>query len=95
MPVFFLLGYKAYFRVALVVLNAVYNVAARLLQFLRPFDVILFVKARSQLHYYGDSLTVLCRGAQVLDHSGIPSEPVYGYLYRHNIGVGRGFLKQL
>ena len=72
---FLLPGDEADLAVALVARRAVDHMAARLLQLLRPGDVVALVEPGPQLHQDRHLFAVLRRRAQVLHHGGTWTPP--------------------
>ena len=61
---FFVRGYKADLAVTFEILKAVYHLASRLLQHLRPAYVVFLVEPRAKLHQHDHFLAVFCCAAQ-------------------------------
>ncbi len=68
---------------------------SRLLELLRPDDVVLLVEARLQLHKRRDLLAVLGGGDQCSHDRGVESCAVERLLDRQNLGVVGGSLDKI
>ena len=75
--------------------DAVDHVDARLLERLRPLDVLLFVEARLQLHEDRDLLAVLGRADERGEDGRVRVRAVQGHLDRDGLRVDGGALDHL
>ena len=90
-----LAGDQADFGVDLVVLKAVDNLAAGLLQPFGPVDVVLLVETGAQLDQHGHILAVFCGRAQVFNQLGLARETVDRDADGDNVRVACGLADHL
>ena len=83
-----LAGDKGQLGMDLVIVKTVEHGAARVLQLFGPVNVVLLVKAGTQLHHGHDLFAVFRRSDQRLDDLGVVGHTVQGHLDGDDVGVG-------
>ena len=79
----------------LVVFHAVYDGAARLLQFAREIHIVFFVETGAQFDDYGHLLAVFARLAQKFGNARMVRQSIYGDLDGRHPFVEGAFLQQI